>query len=475
MKAKMSAFLEESKPLLKKIVEDLKKNFSYVSILGTDSHVTNYGVRRTGSSVGDSFWTERGFVVRVYNGVNYSEFSFNKLSEDTLDKVVNEIKSKLKKQSEKLKGVNLIKYPDVHEDEVKKSFIGEVKIHPCEVTSKDILSRMEKIKSSALDKYEELVDFQVAYHDFEISKIFISSKKELEQAYVTSEGYLIPIVRKGEKTKVHFRTYSGLKGIELLDEMEKDVDVAVKEADELLDATPIDKPGEYDVICTPEISGILAHEAFGHGVEMDMFVKERAKAVQYMNKQVASNLVTMHDGSQAAKEVSSYLFDDEGTLGGDTVIIKNGILKSGMSDILSAMKLGTVPTGNGKRQSFERKAYTRMTNTFFEPGKDKVEDMIASIKKGYLLKYASSGMEDPKNWGIQLMITMGYEIADGKFTGKVISPVVVTGYVPDVLKSISMVSEKVELFGSGACGKGYKEYVKVSDGGPYLKAKVRLG
>ncbi len=50
-----------------------------------------------------------------------------------------------------------------------------------------------------------------------------------------------------------------------------------------------------------------------------------------------------------------------------------------------------------------------------------------------------------------------------------------TGYVPDLLKSISMVSENVVLFGSGACGKGHKEYVKVSDGGPYIKTKARLG
>ena len=32
-----------------------------------------------------------------------------------------------------------------------------------------------------------------------------------------------------------------------------------------------------------------------------------------------------------------------------------------------------------------------------------------------------------------------------------------------------------ELNGGGMCGKGYKEWVKVSDGGPYIKARIRLG
>ena len=96
-----------------------------------------------------------------------------------------------------------------------------------------------------------------------------------------------------------------------------------------------------------------------------MFVKKRALAEQFVGKQVASELVTMHDGACAAKEVATYFFDDEGVLAKDTVVIDKGILKAGISDAQSAMHLGTVPTGNGRRESYQRKAYTRMTNTFF--------------------------------------------------------------------------------------------------------------
>ena len=50
-----------------------------------------------------------------------------------------------------------------------------------------------------------------------------------------------------------------------------------------------------------------------------------------------------------------------------------------------------------------------------------------------------------------------------------------TGYVPDLLGNISMCSTDRMVFGSGGCGKGHKEWVKVADGGPYLKTKGRLG
>ena len=93
-----------------------------------------------------------------------------------------------------------------------------------------------------------------------------------------------------------------------------------------------------------------------------------------------------------------------------------------------------------------------------------------------MLEKYDSGMEDPKNWGIQCMISRGREIVDGKLTDKVVGPILLSGYVPDILKSISMVSNtNLKTAGGGYCGKGYKEFVKTSIGGTYLKAKGKLG
>ena len=229
------------------------------------------------------------------------------------------------------------------------------------------------------------------------------------------------------------------------------------------------------MIANPEVAGVIAHEAFGHGMEMDMFVKNRALAREKMGEKIASSLVTMHEGALCAQNVTSYAFDDEGTRAGDVIEIDHGILRNGICDALSAVRLGIQPTGNGKRQNFEHKVYTRMTNTLFDSGDSTLAEMISSISYGYLLEGISSGMEDPKHWGIQCILTLGREIRDGKLTGKVVSPIIMTGYVPDLLNSISMVSNDRGVYGSGYCGKGYKEFVKVSDGGPYLKMKARLG
>ena len=84
-------------------------------------------------------------------------------------------------------------------------------------------------------------------------------------------------------------------------------------------------------------------------------------------------------------------------------------------------------------------------------------------------------MEDPKNWGIQCVCCIGEEIVDGVKTGKVISPVYMSGYVLDLLKSVSIISKEFGINGAGSCGKGYKEWVKNSNGGPYMKARVKIG
>ena len=115
-----------------------------------------------------------------------------------------------------------------------------------------------------------------------------------------------------------------------------------------------------------------------------------------------------------------------------------------------------------------------MTNTYFMPGEDKLEAMIASINEGFFVDRATNGMEDPKSWGIQLEALVARRISGGKLTDEYFSPVIVTGYVPEILQSISMISGDLHINGLGMCGKGYKEWVKVTDGGPYLRLKARL-
>jgi TldD protein len=479
MNVPTSAYLARVKEPLKRLVQILSKDYAYVSILTTDSIGMRYSVRGRAVDVRQSNWCERGSVIRVYDQGSYIEHSFNDLEEDSLtdsDALASEIRSRMQRASAASEQLpfDCPELPNTDEQPLISDWQGEVDILPETVSVEETVGRLTRLKDLAFSKSSYLVDADVRFEYLRVAKLFLSEKRELEQSYIWSQGYLIAVVRRDDNLKEMYSSYSGLKGVELIDEIEEGLEDTMKVAEQLLDAERIE-PGEYQVILSPNVAGLLAHESFGHGVETDMFIKGRAKAVEYLDKSVASTIVNLHDGARAAEQTGTYWFDDEGVLGGNTQVIQNGVFRSGISDLLSALRLGTAPTGNGKRESFERKVYARMTNTFFTAGTDNLQEMIASVDNGYLLEKFLSGMEDPKNWGIQGQILYAREIRDGQLTGKIVSPILMFGYVPDVLGAVSMLSAEVEHAGSGMCGKGHKEYVKNSSGGPYMKTVMRLG
>ena len=459
----LNSFLKSRMPDAKKLQKELMKYFDYASILGSFTSFKRILVS-THSTAVDDIDKECGFVIKVYKDGRYSEYSCNDIKG---------LKASTVKASVTLKEcfTDDFKVKMLKEEKIKKNFVREDE-HP--LSNDEILKRLTKIKDYYHKKEKRVVNASCVYTKRENSRIFISSNKELTQKYDWVNTMSLIVVSEKDKVKEAYHAEGEISSLKAIDLLDKKKDESVELAVKLLKAKPI-VPGTYEIITDPSISGLIAHEAFGHGVEMDMFVKNRAKAINYVNKYVASPIVNMFDGAASCVSSASFFFDDDGILAHNTQIIKDGILINGISDSLSALELGKEPTGNGRRESYQRKVYTRMTNTFFGPGKNTLDEMIKSVKHGYMLYQTDNGMEDPKNWQIQCTAAYGLEIKNGKFTGEIVAPVVISGYVVDLLNSISMVSKDVTVIGSGMCGKGHKEWVYVSDGGPYLKAEAKLG
>ena len=89
MKVKSSKYLKEIKPLLVHLRDRLLEEYPYVSILASDSVGKQYSVSKDITSISMISWlTGQGFVVKVYDGASYGEYSFNEISEDGIDKIV---------------------------------------------------------------------------------------------------------------------------------------------------------------------------------------------------------------------------------------------------------------------------------------------------------------------------------------------------------------------------------------------------
>ena len=465
-----SEFLNSRREAARTLVKLLRQQYAYVSVLGVDIKTKNVRVDRNTSNIQPGYDTECGFVVKMCNGGAIFEYSLDDISADDMQELAATIAKAFRLQ-EALTD-NAITGTVLPDEPLVQTFCRPADLD--RYSDQQILTFCKDLCGDLLSRSQHILNAMVGIGTLEVSKLFVSENRELDQNYTWVNGMMVLVYRDHDKVVQVFKTSNDSCVGTAMAGMAPQIEDMLYLADKLTLAKPI-TPGVYDAITDPSITGLIAHEAFGHGVEMDQFVKDRALAKEFVGKYVASPICNMRDGAASVVSAASYFFDDDGVLAGDTQIIKDGILLTGISDLTSANQLGTAPTGNGRRESTRRKAYARMTNTFFEKGTDKLEDMIASIDHGYMLFETDNGMEDPKNWAIQCVAQYGIEIVDGKLTDNYVSPVVISGYVPDLLKSISMVSDDFKVVGAGSCGKGYKEWVRVSDGGPALKVKVKLG
>jgi TldD protein len=211
--------------------------------------------------------------------------------------------------------------------------------------------------------------------------------------------------------------------------------------------------GTFPVVLAAGDSGILLHEAIGHGLEADFNRKKTSNYSDRVGQVVASALCTVVDDGTIADSRGSINVDDEGNLPGYNVLIENGVLQAYLQDRISARAMGTRPSGNGRRQSFKHYPMPRMTNTYMLGGASDPEEIIRSVSKGIYCAAFSGGQVNISNGDFVFSVTEGYMIEDGRVTAP-IRNVNLIGNGPDVLTKVTAVGHDFKLSdGRWTCGK----------------------
>ncbi|HTJ41183.1 MAG TPA: metallopeptidase TldD-related protein [Kofleriaceae bacterium] len=233
--------------------------------------------------------------------------------------------------------------------------------------------------------------------------------------------------------------------------------------------------GEMPVVLASGDSGILLHEAVGHGLEADFNRKQTSNYSGQIGKQVASTLCTVVDDGTVPSSRGTINVDDEGFASKTNVLIENGILVGYMHDRLSAKHFGIEPTGNGRRESFRAMPLPRMTNTQLLGGSSSPDEIIASVKRGVYAKRFSGGQVNISNGDFVFSLTESYLIEDGKITAP-LKGVNLIGNGPDVLRKVDMLGNDYELSdGIWTCGKDGQS-VPVGVGTPTVRiSKITVG
>ncbi|WP_027910002.1 metalloprotease TldD [Pseudomonas sp. URMO17WK12:I4] len=226
--------------------------------------------------------------------------------------------------------------------------------------------------------------------------------------------------------------------------------------------------GTLPVVMGAGWSGVLLHEAVGHGLEGDFNRKGSSNYSGKVGQQVASKLCTIVDDGTLAERRGSLSMDDEGTPTQCTTLIENGVLKGYMQDKLNARLMGVARTGNGRRESYSHLPMPRMTNTYMLAGESDPEEIIRSVKKGIYCANLGGGQVDITSGKFVFSTSEAYLIEDGKITAPVKGATLI-GNGPEAMSRVSMVGNDLALdSGVGTCGKDGQS-VPVGVGQPTLK------
>jgi TldD protein len=223
--------------------------------------------------------------------------------------------------------------------------------------------------------------------------------------------------------------------------------------------------GEMPVILASGASGVVLHEAIGHGMEADFNRSETSVYSDMLGKKVAESFVTVVDQADIARERGALNYDDEGNKAGRTVLVENGILKSYLHDQISARQYGLKPTGSGRRESYQHAPMPRMSCTFIEDGPHTREEIIAAVDRGIICETYINGEVQIGAGDFTFYVKNAWLVEGGKVTAP-IKDVSIIGNGPDTLRRMTMVASDARFdTGGWTCGKNGQN-VPVSQGIP---------
>ncbi len=323
-----------------------------------------------------------------------------------------------------------------------------------------------------------------------ITKVNCSFADEVKYlAYVNSDGgswtdaqpmfvfYTSCIAEDGTKRETGGDAGGGRIGLEYFAKRRKAADIA-REAARLavlnLDAQEAEA-GPAEIVLGPSDSGVLLHEAVGHGLEADFNRKNLSNYSNRVGQRVASDLCTIVDEGLFENMRGTINVDDEGNAPTSTVLIENGILRGYLHDRISAKQMGSKATGNGRRQAYDYAPMPRMTNTYMKPGSSDPEEILKSVKKGIYAKRFGGGQVDITKGDFVFNVLEGYRIEDGKLTTP-LKGLTLIGNGPDVMTKVTMVGNDLKFTDGGwTCGKNGQS-VPVGMGIPTCKvSEITVG
>ncbi|MHA2170564.1 MAG: TldD/PmbA family protein [Candidatus Kariarchaeaceae archaeon] len=254
---------------------------------------------------------------------------------------------------------------------------------------------------------------------------------------------------------------------------------AALRAKELLEAKAA-PAGEFAALTENNLTGVLAHESFGHLTEGDFIVTKGSPVHDRIGETLGSEHVSMVD--EGIMDVSSvvtpyYLpYDDEGVESKKVTLLDKGVLKGYLNSRATSSLSNGELTGNARALNYTFAPIPRMKNTYISPGDLTEEEALEQLGTG-IYAIGTYGGQVSFDGTFMFKADRGYWIENGEKQYP-LKDVTLTGNILHLLHKISGVTKDFELKSGyfGGCGKGAQYPLPVGYGGPkVLFDQVRFG
>jgi TldD protein len=241
---------------------------------------------------------------------------------------------------------------------------------------------------------------------------------------------------------------------------------AAAQALRLLDSKPA-PAGKFTCILDNKMTGMLAHEAFGHACEADAILAGASVLEGRLGQKVANEQVTLIDDPTMKDTFGYFSIDWEGVSSKKHVLIEDGILKGFMHNLESSSRMGVAPNGSSRAQSFGSTPIIRMSNTFIGAGDWNKDEMIGELKHGLLIQGNQYGYVEPAKGQFMFKCDEAYEVKNGEI-GQRFRDASLSGLILEVLTKVEGLADDFSLGDPGYCGKGGQS-ARTTDGGPHMR------
>ncbi|MEM0194097.1 MAG: TldD/PmbA family protein [Metallosphaera sp.] len=358
---------------------------------------------------------------------------------------------------------------EVQEREPLDSMGVEEKISLLKDISKEVLS--QKISS-------KLQNMVLTYAEsVESKEVLVNGARVVGRIPRVQVTYNIVMSGNG-RTITAWHEIGGSGGIEQIKELRvtEHLTERVKALDHVLQKGKGITPGKRDVVLSPILSGIMAHESVGHPFEADRvmgreFAQAGSSYLSYLSlKQIGNPAVNVADDPTIQGGMGYYLIDDEGVRARRKLLIKGGEVNELLQNRFTSRKSNLPSNGSSRASSFDREPLIRMSNTFFVPGDMNFRELIEDVKEGIYLKTYMEWNIDDMRMGQRYIGLEAFQIKNGEIGDPVLYPVL-EGKTTEFLMAIDAVDDSFELF-PGTCGKGDPDQgIPVSMGGPNMRLR----